>query len=297
MFVQNNIFRNRDFGTLLKFMFSKHIVTSNKTLSTRMVKNKTKTPSPPTYDEDEVQKHEALAGEWWALNGPMKALHTMNTLRIPFIQNGLIATHQLHFSDIIVGDTYLTGKQILDVGCGGGILSEALARLGASVTGIDPSEELINLATLHIDMGPKFRTKPPTYIATTVENHVKKFAHSYDVVVASEVIEHVSNKKSFVKSCVKALKPGGSIFFTTPSKTWISWFGTIVVGEHILRILPKGTHQYDKFISYTNLSDMLEKEDCNVKSVDGMFYNALWNKWSWTNTKALMYALHAVSEK
>lgn len=243
-----------------------------------------------TLDSSEIKMFSKQMSEWWDVNGYLKSLHAMNKVRIPLIRDGLIQTSERTL-------TPLQDKKILDVGCGGGILAEGLARLGANVTGIDASEDLINLAREHSETNPKISNNKPTYYHCTIENHIKTHKEHYDAVVASEVIEHITDKQLFVNSCVAAAKPGGRLFFTTPNKTRISQFLTIFVVENIIKIVKKGTHQYDKFITPNELTFLLERNNCLVESIYGLFYNPLNNSWHFTNSQLLLYALQAVKLK
>ncbi|CAD6244495.1 GSCOCG00013370001-RA-CDS [Cotesia congregata] len=187
--------------------------------------------------------------------------------------------------------------RILDVGCGAGILSEALARIGANVTGIDGSEQLIETAKKHASLDSNL-SKNLSYSITSVEDHVAdNKSEIYDAVVASEVIEHVSNKDIFVKYCAKALKPGGSIFITTLNKTIPSFLGGIVCAEYILRAIPIGTHEWSKFISPEDTQRLLDQHGCCTQLVHGVFFNPLTNTWNWTSSKNIFYALHAVKSE
>uniref|UniRef100_A0A1B6K9N3 Ubiquinone biosynthesis O-methyltransferase, mitochondrial n=1 Tax=Graphocephala atropunctata TaxID=36148 RepID=A0A1B6K9N3_9HEMI len=247
------------------------------------------------YDIREVKHHETMAKDWWNPQGSMKALHAMNDLRIPFIKNGLVNSHRLKANEVKNKVKFLEGIKILDIGCGGGILSEALARVGGSVTGIDPSEGLIAVARAHALSLQN--TTPPSYDVTTVEQYAPGVAATYDVAVASEVIEHVPDKESFLAATVATLKLGGSVFMTTPNRTMMSWLGGIVMAENVLNIVPKGTHNYSKFIKPSELSTLLEKNGCSVQLVNGMFYDPMRNRWMWSPTKAFIYAIHAIKIK
>ncbi|XP_026318815.1 ubiquinone biosynthesis O-methyltransferase, mitochondrial isoform X2 [Hyposmocoma kahamanoa] len=244
--------------------------------------------SKSTVDQSDVDLHTKETKEWWNVNGPMKALHSFNLIRVPFVRDGLIMNESSQRCS-----EPLKNKQILDVGCGGGILSEPLARLGAHVTGVDASNDLIEYARKHSQADAKLICNQPTYICTSIEDHATENENKYDGVVASEIVEHVNNKDVFVQSCIKVLKPGGRIFFTTPSKTKCAEFAVIFMAENIFKITPKGTHDIEKFITANDLTLLLERNNCHVEIIYGIFYNLLTNTWSWSNYTVFLYALQA----
>ncbi|KAJ0183416.1 hypothetical protein K1T71_001392 [Dendrolimus kikuchii] len=239
-----------------------------------------------TINPDELEIFSGYS-DWWDPNGKIMGLHSLNSIRIPFIKDGLVKdTNQIN-------NKPLKGIKILDVGCGGGLLSEPLARLGATVTGIDPCKELIDIAEAHKLLDPELENNKPTYIATTVEEHNTQFSNYYDVVIASEVIDHINNPEFFIQSCTKAVKPGGTIFFTAPNRTWLSRFGVIFFAENVINLVPKGTHHYENFVTPEELTAILEKNNCRVETVRGFFYNIFTKKWSNIKLLHLMYGLQA----
>ncbi|CAH2084696.1 unnamed protein product [Euphydryas editha] len=242
-----------------------------------------------TVDAADVERHSKQVYDWWDPNGSMKGLHTLNFIRVPLIRDGLVSCSLNERTPLP-----LSNKVILDVGCGGGILTEAIARLGAKVTGVDASKELIELAKNHSSLDPKLANNTPSYECTTIEEHSSLFTDHYDAVVASEIIEHVNNKEMFIESCVKALKPGGKIFITTPNRTRLMHIFGIIIAENILKILPQGTHEYDKLITPNEVTFMLEKNNCHVQLIHGMMYDPILNKWAWCSSTLFTYALQAV---
>ncbi|KAJ8983395.1 hypothetical protein NQ317_010488 [Molorchus minor] len=251
-----------------------------------------KVATASSVDNEEIQHFEKFICEWWNEFGPMKPLHSMNKLRIPFIRDGLINAGALNHDDIN-NPKILKNVSILDVGCGGGILSEPLARLGSNVTGIDASTNLVHLAQVHA----KRNSLEINYLATSIEEHSSKNVEKYDAVVASEVLEHVVEKEKFLEACAKCLKPMGSIFITSISKTLLANFAVIFLAENTFQQLPKGTHQFEKFIEPSELQKMLEDQNCRTKLVHGIVYNVFTNNWHWCRDTSVNFAIQAVKLK
>ncbi|XP_058827215.1 ubiquinone biosynthesis O-methyltransferase, mitochondrial-like [Topomyia yanbarensis] len=252
-----------------------------------------KTNPPSNVDQYEVDTLAKMASDWWDPTGPLKGLHSMNALRVPLIRDGLISTCLIPKEQIRTPQV-LSGINILEVGCGGGILTEALARIRADVCGIDPGEKLIEVAKDHAQLLDQNIASKIHYEVETVEEHSKKNVEKYDAIVVSEVLEHVSNKIMFLEHCLMALKPGGSIFITTLNKTTASWLGGIVAAEYILDLVPKNTHDWDKFISPLDLQRVLKTYNCSTILVHGMCFEFWRNSWCWTESTEINYALQAV---
>nr|XP_012144778.1 PREDICTED: hexaprenyldihydroxybenzoate methyltransferase, mitochondrial isoform X2 [Megachile rotundata]XP_012144779.1 PREDICTED: hexaprenyldihydroxybenzoate methyltransferase, mitochondrial isoform X2 [Megachile rotundata] len=245
-----------------------------------------------TVDLATVDLHSKLSNKWWDIKGEMRALHALNPLRVQFVRDGLANTG----INIESPHLPLEGIKILDVGCGGGLLSEPLARIGAEVTGIDASSELITVAKEHAALDSNISGRL-NYIQTVIEDFAPTNSKVYNAVIASEVVEHVNEKELFLKCCVSTLKPDGSIFLTTLNKTLPSWLGGIIAAEYVLKLVPKGTHDWNKFISPAEMQRLLETYGCKTKLIHGMFYNPLKNEWSWVASRAINYAIHAVKRK
>nr|XP_014694480.1 ubiquinone biosynthesis O-methyltransferase, mitochondrial isoform X1 [Equus asinus] len=244
--------------------------------------------SGTTVDSSEVKTFLALAHRWWDEQGVYAPLHSMNDLRVPFIRDNLLKTVANHQPG-----KPLSGMKILDVGCGGGLLTEPLGRLGASVIGIDPVAENIETAQRHKSFDPVL-DKRIEYRACALEEIVEETAETFDAVIASEVVEHVTDLETFIQCCWQVLKPGASLFITTINKTQLSYALGIVFAEQIAGIVPKGTHTWEKFVSPEMLESILESNGLSVQTVAGMFYNPFSRYWHWSENTSLNYAAHAV---
>nr|XP_025718755.1 ubiquinone biosynthesis O-methyltransferase, mitochondrial isoform X1 [Callorhinus ursinus] len=244
--------------------------------------------SQSTVDSSEIKTFLALAHRWWDEQGVYAALHSMNDLRVPFIRDNLLKTVAQHQPG-----KPLSGIKILDVGCGGGLLTEPLGRLGASVIGIDPVAENIKIAQHHKSFDPVL-DKRIEYRACSLEEIVEETAETFDAVVASEVVEHVIDLETFIQCCCQVLKPGGSLFITTINKTQLSYALGIAFSEQIAGIVPKGTHTWEKFVSPEKLESILESNGLSVQTVAGMVYNPFSGYWHWSEITSLNYAAHAV---
>jgi len=242
-----------------------------------------------TVDAQDIKHLSKFSDNWWNPYGEMKGLHAMNPLRIQFIRDGLFNSG---FKET-TSSRPLEGVKILDVGCGGGILAEPLARIGAQVTGLDASKELIAMAKAHASLDKNLPSNL-NYVYSAIEDFSKDNKEQFDAVVASEILEHVIDQELFLKSCTEVLKPKGSIFVTTMNKNLISWFGGVIGAEYLLGILPIGTHDWNKFISPEDTRQILEKYNCKTKLIHGMFYNPATHTWSWIPSTAINYALHAI---
>lgn len=207
-------------------------------------------------DTAEINKFNAIASRWWDLDGEFKPLHLLNPIRLSFI------------ADQVQG---LFGKTIVDVGCGGGILAESMARMGAQVTGIDMADEALGVAKLHaLEAGVKV-----TYRQTTAEAFAKEHAAQFDLVTCMEMLEHVPEPASVVQSCAELAKPGATIVFSTLNKTWKAYLLAIVGAEKVLKLVPNGTHEFAKFIKPSQLMRFIEQAGLEVVDCTGLHYNPL----------------------
>lgn len=209
-------------------------------------------------DLNEIKKFEDMASRWWDLEGEFKPLHQINPLRLNYVlekANGLF------------------GKTVLDVGCGGGILAESMAREGAQVTGLDMGKEPLEVARLHaLETGVVL-----SYIQSTVEQHALTHAHTYDVITCMEMLEHVPDPLSVIQACAKLVKPGGHVFFSTLNRNIKSYLFAIVGAEQLLKIVPAGTHDHSKFIRPSELMKMIDQTALQEQGMIGLHYNPLSN--------------------
>lgn len=207
-------------------------------------------------DPQEIAKFGALAARWWDPESEFKPLHAINPLRLDYI-------------DEHIGG--FAGKKVLDVGCGGGILSESMARRGAQVMGIDMSQAPLNVARLHL-----YESQLEIdYQQQTAEQLAETHAEQFDVVTCMEMLEHVPNPASVIAACCRLVKPDGKVFFSTINRNPKSYVFAIIGAEYILNLLPKGTHEYAKFIQPAELSDWAREAGLEVKHIIGMSYNPL----------------------
>jgi len=217
-----------------------------------------------SVDDDEVKKFSSMSDNWWDPNGKLKTLHDINLVRMSYIQDRLTK----HF--FTKENPYLDTLKVLDIGCGGGILSEPLSRLGYNVTGIDASESNINIAKLHRDEH-KLKIE---YICTTAEDLAEK-SNLFDVIFCLEIIEHVKNPDQFIHSCSQMLKPGGMIFFSTINRTMKSYLTAIVGAEYVLRWLPIGTHSWKKFLKPSEIDSAFRRRQIKTIDITGITYNPI----------------------
>ena len=225
-------------------------------------------------DPLEIQKFSELAHRWWDPTSEFRPLHEINPLRLEWINAGVP----------------LAGKQVCDVGCGGGILAESIAKKGATVTGIDLSEKALKVADLHsLESGIKVR-----YELISAEDLAAREAGQYDVVTCMEMLEHVPDPAAIVKACAKLVKPGGHIFFSTLNRNPKSYLFAIIGAEYVLGLLPRGTHDYAKFITPAELSGFARTAGLEVEALKGMTYNPLTKIYSLNQDTSVNYLVATV---
>ncbi len=215
------------------------------------------------YDPQEVSKFEAFASRWWDPQGEMKPLHDLNPLRLQYID----------------ARVQLAGKRVLDVGCGGGLLTEAMAQRGAQVTGIDVADASLQVAKLHLyESGLKI-----DYHRITAESFAEKHPQEFDAVTCMEMLEHVPDPASIVRACAQLVKPGGHVLFSTINRNPKSYLFAVVGAEYLLRMLPKGTHDYRKFIRPSELEAWARGAGLTLNELRGMTYNPLTRQYALGN--------------
>ena len=231
-----------------------------------------------SVNSKEIEKFSKIAEEWWNPNGKFKPLHKFNPIRISYIKENIIETFKINQKK-----NPLKKVRILDVGCGGGLLSEPMCRLGANVTAIDASQKNISVAKLHSKKN-KLKIK---YICTSPEK--LKIKKKFDVILNMEIVEHVEDVNFFLKSCSSLLKKDGIMFIATLNKTLKSYTFAIIGAEYILKWLPIGTHEWEKFIKPNELIDILKKNNLRLDRLDGMKFNLIMDEWKISNDKSVNY--------
>ena len=234
-----------------------------------------------TINREEIQKFSDLSDEWWDVNGKFKPLHMFNPIRIEYITEKI----KQEFNLLNRNNNFLKDLKILDIGCGGGLISEPLARLGGEVTGIDASEKNIKVAKLHSkknNLNINYLNKSPEQL-----NNSEKF----DIVLNLEVVEHVENVDLYIKSCSNLLKKNGIMFTATLNRTIVSYIKAIVGAEYILRWLPIGTHDWNKFIKPEELEKKLSLANFCTIDVKGLEFNPLFNKWKQSDNLSVNYII------
>ena len=243
----------------------------------------TNSPSASTVDPGEVARFSELSEQWWDPKGKMAPLHKINPLRLAYIRDAACRKFDRNPKSL----NCLSGLRILDIGCGAGLLCEPLTRLGAQVIGVDPSATNIAVAKLHAERGHL----SIDYRCTTIEEMDPR--ERFDIVLAMEVVEHVANVGMFLDLCAALLKPTSMMVVSTINRTWKSFALAIVGAEYILRWLPRGTHQWDKFVTPAELMHHLERNKLAISDQAGVVYNPLADRWSLSSDMDVNYMVIA----
>ena len=238
-----------------------------------------------TINKDEIEKFSKLADEWWDINGKFKPLHMFNPIRIEYILEIVSSYFRINKDNKYP----LKNLKILDIGCGGGLISEPMKRLGADVTGVDASKKNINIAKAHAEKN----NLNITYLNNVPENLNTK--SNFDIILNLEVVEHVENLDLYLESCFKLLKPKGIMFTATLNRTLTSYVKAIVGAEYVLRWLPIGTHDWNKFIKPEELEKKLSDLKFSINNLTGLTFNPIFQEWKRTKDISVNYIL--VAEK
>ncbi|MCK5727347.1 MAG: bifunctional 2-polyprenyl-6-hydroxyphenol methylase/3-demethylubiquinol 3-O-methyltransferase UbiG [Thiotrichaceae bacterium] len=229
-------------------------------------------------DPNEIRKFDEIASRWWDTNSEFKPLHDINPLRLNYIDQ--------HSHGLV-------GKKIIDVGCGGGILAESMAVRGAIVTGIDMGDTPLSVARLHsLEMDVDV-----DYQKITAEQMASTHAEQFDVVTCMEMLEHVPSPESIIESCYQLVKPGGTVFFSTLNRNPKSFMFAIVGAEYVLNMLPKGTHEYNKFIKPSELEKQANKCGLKTEGIAGLSYNPLFQSYKLGHDVSVNYMMYFTKEK
>ncbi len=231
-----------------------------------------------TINKKEIEKFSKIAEEWWNPDGKFKPLHKFNPIRISYIKNNIISSLKLKNKN-----KPLKKVKILDIGCGGGLLSEPMCRLGADVVGIDASSKNVKVAKLHAQKN----NLNIEYLCTSPETFKTKT--KFDVILNMEIVEHVENVDFFLKSCSRLLKKNGIMFVATLNKTLKSYLFAIIGAEYILNWLPIGTHEWEKFVKPHDLVNILKKYELDLDTLDGMKYNLIKDEWALSKDDSINY--------
>ena len=236
-----------------------------------------------SVNKKEIEKFSKMADEWWDPSGKFKPLHKFNPIRIQYIKENIIGNFKLKNKK-----KPLDKINILDIGCGGGLLSEPMTRLGANITGIDASSKNINIAKHHA----KKNNLKINYICSSPEK--LKIKKKFDVILNMEIVEHVDDINFFINSCSKLLKKNGLMFVATLNKTLKSYMFAIIGAEYVLRWLPIGTHDWEKFVKPEDLKNILHKNNLNLEKLDGMNFNIIKDEWSISSDTSINYITKSI---
>jgi len=232
-----------------------------------------------TINKEEIQKFSKLADEWWDVNGKFKPLHMFNPIRIEYILEEIMKHFKLDGGKKLL----LKNLEILDIGCGGGLISEPMARLGGNVTGIDAGKKNINIASFH----SKKSNLKINYLNKSPEQLEEK--EKFDIILNLEVIEHVDNLDLYLQSCYNLLKRNGLMFTATINRTLTSYFKAIIGAEYILKWLPIGTHDWNKFVKPEELQRQLSDKKFRTNNIKGLEFNPIFNKWKKSDNLSVNY--------
>ena len=234
-----------------------------------------------TINKEEIQKFSKLADEWWDVNGKFKPLHMFNPIRIEYILDEISKHFKLNREKKLL----LKNLEILDIGCGGGLISEPMSRLGGNITGIDAAEKNIKVASIH----SRKNNLKINYLNKSPEQLKEK--EKFDIILNLEVVEHVDNLDLYLDSCFSLLKKNGLMFTATINRTFTSYVKAIIGAEYILRWLPIGTHDWNKFVKPEELQEKLSERKFETNNIKGLGFNPIFNKWKKTDNLSVNYII------
>ena len=234
-----------------------------------------------TINKEEIQKFSKLADEWWDVNGKFKPLHMFNPIRIEYILDEISKHFKLNREKKLL----LKNLEILDIGCGGGLISEPMSRLGGNITGIDAAEKNIKVASIH----SRKNNLKINYLNKSPEQLKEK--EKFDIILNLEVVEHVDNLDLYLDSCFSLLKKNGLMFTATINRTFTSYVKAIIGAEYVLRWLPIGTHDWNKFVKPEELQEKLSERKFETNNIKGLGFNPIFNKWKKTDNLSVNYII------
>jgi 2-polyprenyl-6-hydroxyphenyl methylase/3-demethylubiquinone-9 3-methyltransferase len=234
-----------------------------------------------TINKEEIQKFSKLADEWWDVNGKFKPLHMFNPIRIEYILDEISKHFKLNREKKLL----LKNLEILDIGCGGGLISEPMSRLGGNITGIDAAEKNIKVASIH----SRKNNLKINYLNKSPEQLKEK--EKFDIILNLEIVEHVDNLDLYLDSCFSLLKKNGLMFTATINRTFTSYVKAIIGAEYVLRWLPIGTHDWNKFVKPEELQEKLSERKFETNNIKGLGFNPIFNKWKKTDNLSVNYII------
>ena len=234
-----------------------------------------------TINKQEIQKFSKLANEWWDVNGKFKPLHMFNPIRIEYILDEISKHFKLNREKKLL----LKNLEILDIGCGGGLISEPMSRLGGNITGIDAAEKNIKVASIH----SRKNNLKINYLNKSPEQLKEK--EKFDIILNLEIVEHVDNLDLYLDSCFSLLKKNGLMFTATINRTFTSYVKAIIGAEYVLRWLPIGTHDWNKFVKPEELQEKLSERKFETNNIKGLGFNPIFNKWKKTDNLSVNYII------
>ena len=234
-----------------------------------------------TINKEEIQKFSNLADEWWDVNGKFKPLHMFNPIRIEYILDEISKHFKLNREKKLL----LKNLEILDIGCGGGLISEPMSRLGGNITGIDAAEKNIKVASIH----SRKNNLKINYLNKSPEQLKEK--EKFDIILNLEIVEHVDNLDLYLDSCFRLLKKNGLMFTATINRTFTSYVKAIIGAEYVLRWLPIGTHDWNKFVKPEELQEKLSERKFETNNIKGLGFNPIFNKWKKTDNLSVNYII------